>query len=166
MPDHLALIRRLLVVSSLVLVVLAGACRIPDGEVVSEGDYLVFDPMGRGQTGMIAEPIERVFRDEDSWTSFRDSLTTFVPLPDVDFEQTMVVVLALPQETGGFGVETASVELRAGEVVVEYVVTEPASDCIPVVGASLPFEVIRVRRSDLPVRFDQAVEPYRCTWKQ
>jgi len=134
--------------------------------VVSEGDYLVFEPMGRGQTGLLAGPLERVFRDQASWTAFSDSLTTFVPMRSVDFDQEMVVVIALPQEIGGYGIETESVELQGEIAVVDYVVTEPASDCIPVVGASLPFEVIRVRRTDGPVRFERTVEPYRCTWKQ
>jgi hypothetical protein len=78
----------------------------------------------------------------------------------------MVMVMALPQEIGGFGVETVAVELTTDEVVVEYVVTKPASDCIPVVGTSLPFEVVAVRRADGPVRFERRVESYRCTWKQ
>jgi hypothetical protein len=166
MPGKHALYRGLRLSGSLLLAVFAGACQVREGEVVSEGDYLVFEALGRGQTGLVADSTERVFRSAAAWEAFRDSLSTFAPFPEVDFEQAMVLVMALPQEIGGFGVETVAVELTTDEVVVEYVVTKPASDCIPVVGTSLPFEVVAVRRADGPVRFERRVESYRCTWKQ
>lgn len=166
MSRKIALHRVLTVAGSLLLGVFAGACSVPDGEVVSEGEYLVFEPMGRGQDGQVADTLERVFRDAATWEAFRDSLVAFEAFPDVDFSQQMVVVMALPQDTGGYGVETVAVELRPDEAIVEYVVTQPAIDCIPVPGRSLPYEVVAVRTTELPVRFQRAVEPYRCTFRQ
>jgi hypothetical protein len=136
--------------------------------VISEGEYLVFEPIGMGQRGIVTDTLNAshwVLRDEASWLAAQDSLSPLGPFKTVDFDQAMVVVIALPAVSGGYSIEVASVERQVDRIAVEYVISEPSSDCIPVVGAALPFQAVRVRKDDLPVEFEERREPYRCTWE-
>ena len=161
---------------SLGVVLFLIGCSSPDGPGVSSpapateaedsGEYLVFDRLALGQTGAFTTRVERVYRDEDSWRGAMDSLRINVAPPPVDFTQSMVVLLALPQETGGYSIEVQTVESRAEGLVIEYELSVPADDCIPIVGAALPFQAVEVRRADGPVTFVQEKFRYECTWRQ
>lgn len=158
-----------------VLLLLVG-CSSPDGpggsspapttEAEESGEFLVFDPLALGQTGAFTTPIERVYRDEDSWRGAMDSLRINVAPGPVDFTQSMVVLLALPQESGGYSIEVQTVESRAEGLLVEYELSVPADDCIPIAGAALPFQAVTVRRADGPVTFVRKDFRYECTWRQ
>jgi hypothetical protein len=150
------------------LLLFAAACSAPDGEVVSEGEYLVFEPIGMGQRGVVADTVNAshwVLRSESAWLAAQDSLSPLGPFKPVDFDQAMVVVIALPATNGGYSIEVASVERHSDRITVDYVISEPSMDCLPVVGAALPFQAVRVRKDDLPVEFVERRESYRCTWE-
>lgn len=143
------------------------AASVTDAEAAAgESEFLVFDRLALGQTGSFTSPVERVYRDEDSWRAAMDSLRINVAPPPVDFTQSMVVLLALPQESGGYSIEVQAVEARKEGLLVEYELSVPAEDCIPIVGAALPFQAVTVRRADGPVTFVRKDFRYECTWRQ
>lgn len=153
---------------SLLLALFAGACglRGPSVPEPEPGEFYVFDRLAFGQSGAYANAVERVFRDDASWQAAQDSLRLIAAPPEVDFAQSMVLLLALPQESGGYTVEVLSIEAVADTLVVEYELTTPASDCITIAGRSLPFQAVAVRRSDAPIRFVRKEVSRRCTWRQ
>lgn len=153
---------------SLLLALFAGGCGLRSTGIPEPdpGELFVFDPLALGQAGAFTSPVERVLRDEAAWRAAQDSLRLNLPPAAVDFEQSMVLLLALPQESGGYSIEVLSVESLADTLVVEYELAVPASDCITIAGRSLPFQAVAVRRSDSPVRFVRSEITRRCTWRQ
>lgn len=152
----------LLVVSGLVIFT---GCQ--DSEILSEGDYLVFDRVGIGQSGSVAEASEWVLRDSVSWAEAQTKLRPLAPFEPVDFTQSVLVAVAIPTESGGYHIEVESVEEMEDHVLVTYLFHKPALDCIALSALALPFQVVEVRRfEDKEVRFERREQKYECTWKQ
>jgi protease stability complex PrcB-like protein len=148
------------------LFVLLSGCG-PDSEVVSEGEYLYFEPIGMGQAGALTEVGEWVVRDSVSWVESSDLLSPLAPFKPVRFDQTVVVAVAIPEESGGYHVEIESVERTGEGILITYLLHEPAGDCITLVAPALPFQVVAVRRfEEENVTFVRRTQNYECTWRQ
>jgi hypothetical protein len=136
-------------------ILLAGCQGSPDGDAsVDLGvESLYFEPVGMGQAGALSDTTEVVLRSPEQWSAIRDSLRAPEPFRPVDFSQTMLMVAALPQRSGGFRIQFESVEKEGDDIVASYAVYAPAADCITVMGRSLPFQVVAVRVAPGDVTF-------------
>lgn len=128
------------------------------------GVPLYFEPIGQGLRANLSDTTEVVFRDRASWLPISDSLRPPAPFDSVDFDQAIILVAALPQTTSGYALEFTSVEERDSVVVADYLVSAPSDDCLTGYAEVVPFQVILVRRTELPVEFVRSVEEYRCTF--
>ncbi len=139
----------------------------PDSEIISEGEFLYFETIGMGQTGAVSDVAEWVVRDSVSWVLASDSLHPLAPFKPVRFDQTVVVAIAIPEESGGYSIEVESVERLEDEIVINYLLQEPAGDCITLAAPALPFLAIAVRRfEEERVSFVRRTQNYECTWRQ
>ncbi len=129
-----------------------------------DGVPLYFEPISTGNRANISDTLELVIRDRESWIPVLDSLRPPTPIDSVDFQQAVLLLAALPQTTSGYSVEFTSVEERDTVVVAEYQVNAPADDCLTAHAEVVPFQVVLVRRTELPVRFERNVVEYRCTF--
>jgi hypothetical protein len=55
-----------------------------------------------------------------------------------------------------------SVEQTGDEITVNYVFNVPAQDCITVQALSLPHQIVRIRRAEGRVTFEQERKRYLC----
>ena len=125
-------------------------------------DVLAFEPIAMGHNGSVRDTLELVLRSE---AAFEEALTQVRPLgevPEVDFQQYMVGLIAVPAETGGHIVEVQSVEQTGEEITIHYVLNVPADDCITVQALSLAHQIVQIRRSDGNVSFVRERERYFC----
>ncbi|MFT4603857.1 MAG: hypothetical protein ACI9W4_000573 [Rhodothermales bacterium] len=147
----------------LVLITGCGA----DSDILSEGDYLFFEAVGIGQSGSVTEVAEWVLRDSVAWVEAQTQLRPLAPFQSVDFTQSVVVVIAIPTDSGGYHIEVESVEEMEDHVLVSYLFHKPALDCITLSALAVPFQVVEVKRfEDKEVRFEHREQKYECTWKQ
>ncbi|NNE69420.1 MAG: hypothetical protein HKN29_03535 [Rhodothermales bacterium] len=138
-----------------------------DSEILTEGDYLFFERIGIGQAGALTDTAEWVLRDSTSWAEAQEQLQPLAAFEPVDFSQEVVIVVAIPTESGGYHIELESVEEMEDHVLVSYLFHEPALDCITLSALALPFQAVSVKRFEgKPVRFERRTQKYECTWKQ
>lgn len=132
---------------------------IPDLDVES----LYFEAIGMGYAAEVPDTTTVILHTESDWAEFRKLLHPRRPFKEADFEQTMVLVAAVPVSTGGYTVEFESVERIGGEVIASYLLTQPGYDCMAIMALTQPFEAIAVRRTDGPVRFVRRSKTESCS---
>jgi hypothetical protein len=138
-------------------------CSKPVPEVVDTSEPLYFERIGMGQTGLATDTIEVLIRDKVAWMNWSKRVTPLESFADVDFSQTMVALIAIPEESGGYTVEVESVELDGGEITVSYLLSKPKIECVSPLARALPFQAVLVRRAEGEARFERREEYYGCT---
>ena len=137
-------------------------CEVQSNLDEGPDDVLYFEPIAIGQTGSTRDTLMTVVQDE---ASFQEALKLVSPLgevPQVDFNQSMVALLAVPTNSGGFVIEVQSVEQRGEEIQIHYLLSVPGEDCITVQALSLPFQIVSIRKAAGTYRFIQESERYSC----
>ena len=145
------------------LLVAMSACSRPYVEIEEPTESLVFETIGVGQRGFVADTLETVVNDSLVWSEMSGNLSPLEPFKPVDFSQAMVGLIAMRVESGGYAIEVESVEFVEGEIVVSYVLYEPGSDCIALMADALAFQAVTIRRTEGDVRFVRRNESYKCT---
>lgn len=144
--------------------ILPGCVGDEDIDSAYESEVLYFEQIGYGQRGSLTDSVEIAFRSPQEWAIYRDSLNPTAPFDSVDFEQGIVMLVALPQESSGHSIDFVNIEAYDSFTVAEYVVSAPAEDCLAAFAETVPFTAVMVRRTDNPVRFERETEEYRCTF--
>lgn len=126
-------------------------------------ESLYFEVVGSGQAGSIQDTTEAVLRDSSAWVEMASKLRPREGFHPVDFSQYMVMLVALPQVTGGFRIDFQSAESASGEITASYVVSAPGGDCLTIAALTLPFQAVAVRRADGPVTFERSVVRESCS---
>jgi hypothetical protein len=125
-------------------------------------DVLAFEAIALGHQGSVRDTIEVILRSEAELNEALQQVTPLAEVPEVDFQQYMVGLIAIPTESGGYIVEVQSVEQTGDEITVNYVLNVPAQDCITAQALSLPHQIVQIRRSEGNVTFVQERERYLC----
>lgn len=147
------------------LTLLAAACSDapePAAEPPTLPDTLAFSLLGQGQYARL-DTTERVVRDAATWQALRDSLRPAVPFDSVDFAGEMLLLVAVPAPGGGYTIEFQRVEEDSAGWQARYVLAEPGADCLTAQAQAVPFQVVRLPRTDAPIHFERVHERYRCT---
>jgi hypothetical protein len=107
------------------------------------GDY------GAGNEGT------RTVTDEAAWKALWRSLSAG-PAPAVDFAKERLVAIFLgPRPTGGYSVEIVDIVTSPSRMIVRYREQVPPSGQTPREGATAPYAIKAVPRTELPVRFEK-----------
>ncbi len=136
-----------------------------DPDAISPSTAVYFEALMRGQSAAFADSVEMVVRDAEQWEALQSRLETLLPMPDVDFSSTMVLLVAIPTPTGGTNILFESVEDDGQTWIATYSIGMPARDCRAIDGIAVPFQAVIVPQSDRPVRFEHSIEPYPCTMR-
>ncbi len=149
--------------SLLLTVLLAGCFGGPQEDTeVSIGEALAFEPIGRGQQARL-DTTERAIRDAATWAAYQDSLRPLRPFKEVNFDQEMVLLAALPVPTGGYSVRFEVIERTEEGVTIRYRLSIPADDCRATMGQGVVFQAVRLAHTAAPLLFIREEEAYRCT---
>ena len=125
-------------------------------------EVLAFEAIALGHQGATRDTIEVILKSQTELEQVLEQVTPLGEVPEVNFQQYMVALIAIPTESGGYIVEVQSVEQTGNEVTVNYVLNVPGQDCITVQALSLPHQIVQIRRSDGNVTFVQERERYLC----
>lgn len=152
---------------SVLLVLLPGCLEQPlERETeVTLAEALAFEPIGRGQRAALdtLRATEVAIRSAEDWVVYQDSLRPLQPFESVDFGQEMVLLAAVPVPSGGYSIAFETVEKESDSLLVHYILSTPAYDCLTASSPTITFQAVRVARVDTPIRFEQEQEAYRCT---
>lgn len=112
-----------------------------------------FSTVDRGVTSGIKEAGFFVLKTEEEWRAFWRRHASSTP-PVLDFSREMVIAAFMgEQRTGGFSIEIQKVEDKGGllKVLVQKTLPAPESPVLQVL--TQPYHIIRLAKTDLPVRF-------------
>ncbi len=134
-----------------------------DASVEVGSESLYFEAIGSGQAGSLTDTTEIVLRTESEWLGYGDSLRSPESFRPSDFSQTMLVLVALPQSSGGYRIQMESVEKGQDGLIASYVVYAPGPDCMVIRAQTLPFQVVAVRRAPGVITFRRRVVLESCS---
>lgn len=152
----------------LVLLVLCASCNaLPehDEEATSWPEVLQFASIGWGHNAPLDSTVitTRVITTSVDWAVYQDSLQPLLPFRPVDFSTQMVILVASPVPTDGYGLRIQMVESFNDTTTVTYRLFEPAPDCRVADMPGNAFDVVRLNRNDQPVAFVEETESLKCT---
>lgn len=142
-------------------------CRLDESYVSIQDDSrpLFFEQVVRGQQASFVDTIETVIKDNETWTAYKTMLNVSTGGGAVDFDQMMVILAAIPAESGGYYVSFQSIEETDSTIVANYVLGVPGDDCITAMGLTVPYQAVTVRKGDLAVVFEREIEPLPCSFR-
>lgn len=130
---------------------------------VPEADRLYYD-----DSGGVTDSLRMVVREPDEWREMWSRATARraepPPLPTVDFEDQMVLVIAAGRMSPGDGIRVDSVgfqEIRTADGDTEEALTavvRTTRSCSEFQGDAYPVEIVRVREHEGPVQFIERSE--------
>ncbi len=149
----------------LLIMLLAGCLGAPEQETeVSIAEAVAFEPLGRGRQALIdSTELTIAIRDAETWTAYQDSLRPLLPFKEVNFEQEMVLLAAMPVPTGGYDLRIEVVEQTDEGLAVRYRLFTPDEDCRVTMGEGVVFQAVRLAQTDGPLHFERDEETLHCT---
>lgn len=101
---------------------------------------------------------------QQAWSAVWRGSTPVPPLPQVDFQQEMVVVAALgSRPSGGYSILVDSAYRHGDHIEVVVQKQSPGARCITTAALTQPVDVARIPASTLPVRFRERSHVDDCT---
>ena len=115
-----------------------------------------------------ADSARLVIRDEaawsDVWTRLVSNSGPKPALPSVDFATEMLIVATLgTRSSGGYSIKVTAAEQLTDHIAVTILRTSPGRSCGTTAALTAPADVVRMRRSDLPVRFIEQSTVHECS---
>jgi len=108
-----------------------------------------------------------VVRDSQAWSALWAQIVAnhspTPPVPSIDFSREMLIVAAMgTRNTGGYSIKVESVSGSSTELVATVTATSPGRSCMTTQALTAPVDIVRVPRSELPVRFVEQRSVNEC----
>ncbi len=145
-----------------VLMIGVSGCEVQSDLIEGPDELLYFESIGLGHYGTVRDTLELVMRDEAAYLAAMEEVQPLDALPEIDFEQTMVGLIAVPTNSGGYIIEVQSIEKTGDEITINYLFSTPGADCITLDALALPFQVVIIRQSEGQVTFVRESKAYTC----
>ena len=128
-----------------------------ENEFFKDAEEISFEEVERGSYGDVANQ-NLVIRQESQfnefWESLHQSKTPIPELPEVDFNNQMVIAATMEtQPSGGFSIEITQVRLKSGILGVQILSTKPGDGCITTAALTTPYHLIKVDKRSEEVEF-------------
>mmetsp|Transcript_13161 Transcript_13161/g.35240 ORF Transcript_13161/g.35240 Transcript_13161/m.35240 type:complete len:198 (+) Transcript_13161:121-714(+) len=123
---------------------------------------VTFNTVAHGQRSGINDERNVVIKGapewEELWRQHGSNCTPPPPAVDVDFESSMLICVCLgTRSSGGYGVEVKSISDTGEELLVKYEVSFPTG--MVTMALTQPHHIVRVARSEKPVKFEGGAAP-------
>lgn len=120
-----------------------------------------------GPTDILTSRKNYIFRNQDDFTAFWELIYGNDPAaknpPVIPFARDQVVaVISGVKSTGGYEIYIRDVIETPEERVIEIVSRIPGEDCQVTEALTNPFHIIRVKKTDKPLRAVEIEDVYRC----
>lgn len=140
----------------------ASGCEMQPVLIDGPDELLYFESIGLGHYGTVRDTLELVLRDEAAYLAAVAQVQPLDTLPEIDFGQTMVGLIAVPTNSGGYIIEVQSIEKTGDEITINYLFSIPGADCITLQALALPFQVVIIRQAEGRVTFVRETKAYKC----
>ena len=130
---------------------------------IEETEALYFEVIGQGASSQFTDTTQVVLKDQQAWEDYQQYMKTVIPFPEIDFSQLMVVVVAVPVPMLGISIQIQSIERINEDVVVNYQMGIPGSDCRGNDNPTTPFQVVMLPQATGNFQFESTTDEYQCT---
>jgi hypothetical protein len=124
--------------------------------------------------GGLTQPEYRVVKSREQWaelwreleprTSREQGQTSPNPVPDIDFQQRVLIVAAMgARPTGGYSVEITSLVESSQRIVVTLAEQLPGPKCTTTQAVTHPIAIVTTARSQKPFEFEFVRTTQPCT---
>lgn len=126
-----------------------------------------FELIYTAQVSGVLDARRMVIQDSETWSSFWAEATSIMvpepPLPGIDFDQEMVIVAAMGQQTTcGYTIAIDEVMQSDADLFVIVKETAPGADCVVSQVLTAPVTAVRVARGDGSVSCEEVDEELSC----
>ncbi len=129
----------------------------------SPGRPIIFETLDEGASSEVHMRVNYLISSEDQLVQLWRLIESRKTLPSIDFDQYAVVaVFAGNVPTGGYAISVSRVADTETARMVEVVLTHPGASCAPAAGESAPYQIIQVRKTDLPHTHRDTEETVSC----
>jgi PrcB C-terminal len=123
--------------------------------------------------GGLAQPEYRVLKSRGEWeelwrelqrqTSREQGQTSPKPLPDIDFQQNVLIIAAMgTRPTGGYSLEISSVVETPQRIVVTVAEQSPGAKCITTQAVTHPIAIVTTAQTRKPFEFEFVRTTQQC----
>lgn len=154
---------------TLIALALAAGCDTTglENEFFKGAEEISFEEVERGSYGNVANQ-NLVIRQESQfnefWESLHQSKTPIPDLPEVDFNNQMVIAATMEtQPSGGFGIEIIQVRLKDSILGVKVLNTKPGDGCITTQALTTPHHLIKLDKRSEEVEFFEEEKINDCS---
>lgn len=124
------------------------------GDIVIQGNTFRWTGAASG----IHEPLQKVIRNAEEWKALWSRHVSNQipppPAPAIDFSRQMVAaIFSGNHPSGGYKVEISGVREDKGQLIIEYIETNPPADTLSISMITQPYDIRILNRSDLPAHF-------------
>ena len=125
------------------------------------------DPYSFAFVSGFDQPARLVVRDPVTWHAVWNQIylggSPVPPLPEIDFSQEMLVVVALGSHpTGGYGILLTGASESADGIEVAVLSSSPGPKCFTTQAFTQPVDVARLPRRQGAVHFVERSEVFKC----
>lgn len=125
------------------------------------------EPDAFTQYSGLREPKELVVDDEEAWADvwarIHEDVSPKPELPEVDFDEKVVLVTALgEQPTGGYSIFFAGAVRRENEIVVDVSTMSPGAGCGVTDALTQPIDIALLARTNARIEFRRHAEVRVC----
>jgi hypothetical protein len=115
----------------------------------------------------LEDSARHVVRSRDEWTALWNRIVANhepkPAVPDIDFEKEMLLVAAMgTRATGGYSIEIEAVDRDSSAITVSVRGRSPGRNCATTQALTAPVDIVRIPRSDHPVRFVEETIVTNC----
>ncbi len=140
----------------LLIVGATGACSVfeknsanPKIEEIKSGNYI-----GYPAKGVIQKKITSQDSFKREWAKAYSELNPAPPLPDVDFEEKVVVmIMTETKSSGGYTINDISISKNQNATVISYKDVTPGDGCMTTQALTRPFVFLSTEKTDKPMHF-------------
>lgn len=141
-----------LLVAALISIFLWAGCSNGTTGTPGEKD---FTSISMGAASSITDERQMVIKDEQSFKDMWQHIDAVRGLPEIDFEDDMVIAVFMGEKpTGGYVIEIVSIEEYADSIVVNIKETVPGEDEMTTQALTYPYHVVSTDNTEKQVRFE------------
>lgn len=127
-------------------------------------EALYFEVIGQGASSLFADTTQIVVTDSLAWDGYQQYMKTVIPFPEIDFSQLMVALVAIPSPMLGVSIQIQSIERVNEDVIINYQMGIPGSDCRGNDNPTTPFQAVMLPQIEANnYKFESTEEEYNCT---
>ena len=106
---------------------------------------------------------EELWRDLERRTSRERGQTSPRPLPDIDFQQNVLIIAAMgTRPTGGYSLEITSVLEGSQRIVVTVAEQSPGAHCVTTQAITHPIAIVTTAQTQKPFEFEFVRTTQHC----